>query len=145
MAKHDHFTSENQPMFRPGRPAGKDKAVIEAIERWAKGDKEKFWDTIVKRAMNPNDPAGPGLLRDITNRLMPAKKAVMPEYNFDFPHDANAADRIDAIATACAAGVLPLDVGQMMVGIIKDGMQVREITELADRLAALEERLGGKE
>lgn len=141
MARND----SESPIFRRALGGGKSQALLEAISRWADGDEGKFYDTLIKRAMSAGDPAGPMIMREVINRAMPIARAVMPEYVFNYPADANAADRIASIAAAVASGHLPADVAALMVNIIKAEMDVREITELADRLAALEDKLGGKE
>lgn len=131
--------------FRRSRGDAQSEKLLEAIAKWSGGDESKFYDTLVSRGMNVNDPAGPMIMREIIGRAMPVTRAVMPQYEFSYPQDSNAADRIAAIAGAVSDGELPADVATLMVNIIKAEMDVREITELADRLAALEDKLGGKE
>lgn len=139
------MASSEIPKFRRSRGDAPTAKLLEAIAKWSGEDESKFYDTLVRRGMNANDPAGPMIMREIINRAMPVTRAVMPEYEFEYPEDANAADRIAAIAEAVSTGTLPADVATLMVNIIKAEMDVREITELADRLAALEDKLGGKE
>ena len=131
--------------FRRSRGDAQSEKLLEAIAKWSGGDEGKFCDALLQRGMDKADPAGPMIMREIITRAMPVTRAVMPQYTFDYPQDANAADRIAAIADAVSDGILPADVATLMVNIIKSEMEVREITELADRLAALEDRLGGKE
>lgn len=145
MATKNKFDKDNQPTFRKPRGKAKNGDLLAAIDEWSKGDPQLFYKTILARALKVNDPAGPALLRDILARVMPTKKATMPEFVFKFDANAGPADQIDSIAKAVASGEIPVDAGKMLVEIIRDGMAVREITELADRLAAIEERLGGSE
>lgn len=120
------------------------EALMKAMrERWP--NDEDYYAYLIKRATTVLDPAGPAMLKEIVERVTPKFKATMPKVTFDFTDGANSADKILEIITAIANGELPPDVGQMLVNMIRAEMEVREITELADRLAAIEEKMGGQE
>lgn len=136
--KITQFTKDNQPSGRPGRGVGWRRKILEAFERAGKTEDE-FIDYICKRAFNPKDELSPRLLDMLVSRLSPLSRSVFPLYKVEIPADATPADRIDAIINAVAKEELPADVANMLVAMIKVGMDVREVTELSERLAALEQ------
>jgi len=131
------FSADNQPKGRPPRGVGWRRKILEAFERAGRTEDE-FIDYICKRAFDPKDELSPRLLDMLVSRLSPLSRAVFPLYKIDIPADATPADRIDAIIKAVAQEELPADVAGMLVTMIKTGIDVREVTELAERLEALE-------
>lgn len=136
--KITQFTKDNQPSGRPGRGVGWRRKILESFERAGRTEDE-FIDYICKRAFDPKDELSPRLLDMLVSRLSPLSRAVFPLYKVEIPADATPADRIDAIINAVAKEELPADVANMLVAMIKVGMDVREVTELSERLAALEQ------
>jgi hypothetical protein len=132
------FSEENPPPpGRPPRGIGWRRKILEAFERAGKSE-DDFIDYICKRAFDPKDDLSPRMLEMLINRLSPLSRAVFPLYKVSIPYDATPADRIDAIIKAVADEEMPADVANMLVSMIKTGIDVREVTELAERLAALE-------
>lgn len=135
--KITQFTKDNQPSGRPGRGVGWRRKILEAFERAGKTEDE-FIEYIIARAFDKADDLSPRMLELLVNRLAPLNRSVFPLYKVEIPVDATPADRIDAIINAVAKEELPADVANMLVAMIKVGIDVREVCELADRLAALE-------
>lgn len=135
--KITQFTKDNQPSGRPGRGVGWRRKILEAFERAGKTEDE-FIEYIIARAFDKADDLSPRMLELLVNRLAPLNRSVFPLYKVEIPADATPADRIDAIINAVAKEELPADVANMLVAMIKVGIDVREVCELADRLAALE-------
>ena len=48
---------------------------------------------------------------------------------------------MDAIIKGVSTGVVPADIGKMMADILKAGLDIEEVTELAARLERLEKLL----
>lgn len=136
--KITQFTKDNQPSGRPGRGVGWRRKILEAFERAGKTEDE-FIEYIIARAFDKADDLSPRMLELLVNRLAPLNRSVFPLYKVEIPADATPADRIDAIINAVAKEELPADVANMLVAMIKVGMDVREVTELSERLAALEQ------
>lgn len=136
--KITQFTKDNQPNGRPGRGVGWRRKIIEAFERAGKTEDE-FIEYIIARAFDKDDDLSPRMLELLVNRLAPLNRSVFPLYKVEIPANATPADRIDAIINAVAKEELPADVANMLVAMIKVGMDVREVTELSERLAALEQ------
>lgn len=131
------FSADNQPQGRPPRGVGWRRKILEAFERAGKTE-DDFIDYIIKRAFDPNDDLSPRMLDMLINRLAPLNKAVFPLYKISIPKDATPADRIDVIIKAVADEEMPADVANMLVSMIKTGIDVREVTELTARLEVLE-------
>lgn len=156
MARPGTFSKDNQPEGRGRR--GKDKrtllleslmAVVNVDEsgEYAEvvADKEAaermFNMQLVKRAMNVRDSASAQLMKEVLDRLYPTTKATLPAIEFPFRENGSASEKIEDVQKAVADGTLPVDMGNTMVNMIVAGIKVFEVTELAERLARIEEML----
>ena len=129
------FSSENQPPNKRGKD--KRKLLIEALER--KGfTEETLYDTIVDMAINQRDTA---MMKELIVRFSPLPKPVAPMFEVDFPDDGTPVEKIDAVIRGIASGIIPADIGKMFAEVIKTGLDVAEVTELAARLERLEKLL----
>lgn len=129
------FSSENQPPNKRGKD--KRKLLIEALER--KGfTEEALYDTIVDMAINQRDTA---MMKELIVRFSPLPKPVAPVFEVDFPDDGTPVEKIDAVIRGIASGIIPADIGKMFAEVIKTGLDVAEVTELAARLERLEKLL----
>ena len=132
------FSSENQPPNKRGKD--KRKLLIEALER--KGfTEETLYDTIVDMAINQRDTA---MMKELIVRFSPLPKPVAPVFEVDFPDDGTPVEKIDAVIRGIASGIIPADIGKMFAEVIKTGLDVAEVTELAARLERLEKLLEQK-
>ena len=137
MAKHQ-FTADNQPKNRRGRD--KRQLLIDALKR--KGyDEETLYDTIVEMAITDRDTA---MMKELIVRFSPLPKPVAPVFEVDFPDDGTPVEKIDAVIRGIASGIIPADIGKMFAEVIKTGIDVQEVTELAQRLERLEKLLGAQ-
>lgn len=133
------FSPEYQPEKKP-RGKGWRTKIIEALEE--KGESEdSFIRYVLTRAFNPDDPLSGKLLELVINRLSPMQKAVMPTYSFKWEDGLTPAQKVDRIIDAVANEELPADVAHMLIGMVKDGLIIMDITELAERLQAVEKLL----
>ena len=129
------FSSENQPSNKRGKD--KRKLLIEALER--KGFTEgTLYDTIVDMAINQRDTA---MMKELIVRFSPLPKPVAPVFEVDFPDDGTPVEKIDEVIRGIASGIIPADIGKMFAEVIKTGLDVAEVTELAARLERLEKLL----
>lgn len=150
MAKHA-FSAENQPKNR-GRKPGPDKRtmILDSIRRLVPEDKQGvdaeqfFYDLLVGRALNFRDKDSAQLLKELYARLAPQDKTTLPTIEFDMREDGTPSQKIDDIQKAVADGVLPVDMANTMVSMIVAGIKVFEVTEMAERLARIEEMLNGE-
>lgn len=129
------FSKENQPQNKRGKD--KRKLLIEALER--KGfTEETLYDTIVDMAINQRDTA---MMKELIVRFSPLPKPVAPVFEVDFPDEGTPVEKIDAVIRGIASGIIPADIGKMFAEVIKTGLDVAEVTELAARLERLEKLL----
>ena len=130
------FSSANQP---PPRGKSYRTVLIEALKASAQPMSEiEFVTHYIDQAMNSGDT---GMLREIFLRLNPIPKPVAPPIEFDFPADGTPVQKMDAIIKGVSTGVVPADIGKMMADILKAGLDIEEVTELAARLERLEKLL----
>lgn len=133
------FSRENQPPNKRGKD--KRKLLVEALER--KGyTEETLYDTIVEMAITERDTA---MMKELIVRFSPLPKPVAPVFEVDFPDDGTPVEKIDAVIRGIANGIIPADIGKMFAEVIKTGLDVAEVTELAQRLERLERLLEEKE
>lgn len=137
------FTADHQPKDRGRRGKEKRTLILDAIRELVGGDspEEDFYKLTVARAMKPNDPASSTLMKELLVRLYPQAKPVMPTVEFEYPMEGSPAEKVEAIGNAIASGEVSADMGKIMVDIILAGVKIYEVTELADRLARIEEML----
>lgn len=129
------FSSENQPPNKRGKD--KRKLLVEALER--KGyTEETLYDTIVDMAITDRDTS---MMKELIVRFSPLPKPVAPVFEVDFPDDGTPVEKIDAVIRGIASGIIPADIGKMFAEVIKTGLDVQEVTELAQRLERLEKLL----
>ena len=93
---------------------------------------------IIERAFDDEDPQSAQLLKDLLARMTPPLKATVKPVEFDFPDGGSHADKIDAILSAVASGLISPDVAVMISGVVKTALDVRETTELVERMERLE-------
>lgn len=132
------FSSDNQPS--PDRKRrGKDHRtlMLEALGRNGVSE-EVFWDRVVLMAFKDGDELQKPMLQEIMQRLAPIPRAVLPMCEFAWNTAVSPADKIDRLVEAVANGEIPADIAHMLAGTIRAGLEVREITELVDRLERLE-------
>lgn len=134
MAKH-LFNSENQPKNRRGKD--KRQLLIAALERQELSE-EALYDKIVSMAVIDGDSA---MMKELIVRFSPLPKPVAPTFEVDFPDEGTAVEKIDAVIRGIATGVIPADLGKTFAEVVRVGLDVREVTELAARLERLERLL----
>lgn len=134
------FGKDNQPRKRRGKAPR--TLLLEALEKAGK-DESGFYEEMLTRALNKEDPASPQLLKEVLSRLYPNSKPTMPLVEFEFPSESTPLDKVIALEKAVSSAAIPGDVAKLMVDIIKAGMEISEITDIKERLEALEGALNG--
>lgn len=134
MAKHE-FTKENQPKNRRARGKAERTKLIEAMKR-AGETEESFYDQLITRAFNPEDSFA---AKEVLTRLYPIPKATMPTSEWNFPADGTALDKANSILIAISKGEIAPDVGHSLISALTSLIKIQEVTELEDRIKALED------
>lgn len=136
----NQFGPDRQP---PGRGISHRTKLLKAIKAYRDDlDEDGFLLEYIKRAFSDADNAT-AMLREIFIRINPVPKAVSPEIEFDYPENGKPVEKIDAIIKGVSTGKIPADIGQIVVSMVKTGMEAQEITEIIERIEHLEKMLGG--
>jgi hypothetical protein len=104
-----------------------------------------FIKYVAERAFNADDPASPAILKEFLSKMYPGLKATLEKVEFDYPSEGTPTEKAIAIESAVSSGVIPGDLGSVMMGIIRDSVVIEEGTDLKDRIAVLEKALESNE
>jgi hypothetical protein len=145
------MTTEQPPKdtrFKPGqsgnpngRPAGSRSKVLLALDALGEGEATDIVRAMVEKAKSGDAVAA----RTILDRVWPFRKGA--RLQFDLPEVTKADDLPGAIATVnrqVADGEISPDEGTLIVGLLEAQRKAIETSELAARVAALEQSLGHK-
>lgn len=130
------FSADRQPTRRRGKEMR--TKILEAIKEETKMNEKGFYKAVAKKALSDGDTV---MMKELLTRVAPAAKPVAPAVQFDFPENGTPVEQVDAVLRAVASGKVSPDVGQQLVAMIRGKLDVLEISELADRLAAIEAQL----
>lgn len=130
------FSADRQPTRRRGKEMR--TKILEAIKEETKLNEKGFYKTVAKKAISEGDTM---MMKELLTRVAPAAKPVAPAVQFDFPENGTPVEQVDAVLRAVASGKVSPDVGQQLVAMIRGKLDVLEISELADRLDAIEAQL----
>jgi hypothetical protein len=124
-----------------GRRAGSRSKVLVALDALGEGEAESIVRAMIEKAKAGDPVAG----RTILERVWPPRKGARVQ--FELPEVTAAKDLPGAIAAVnrqVAEGDLSPHEGALIVGLLEAQRKAIETSELATRVAALEERLGKK-
>ena len=124
-----------------GRPAGSRSKVLLALDALGESEANNIVKAMIEKAKEGDATAA----RQILDRVWPARKGA--RLRFDLPEVNKAEELPKAIAAVnrqVADGEISPDEAVLIVGLFEAQRKAIETSELAARLAALEERLGQK-
>ena len=135
------FSEENQPTKRRGK--GWRNLILDALDArgMSEGDLVK---SLMERALDGEDMQSARLMSEMIARLAPIPKATSPLVTFEFPVKGTMVEKVDAIIDATSSGLLPSDIAQVIVGMLKTRMDVEETTELVHRMEKLEKLIADR-
>lgn len=151
--KSTKFTSDNQPDYseRAGRGRNKSTLLWEAMERRVAkkidetdsyklriAAQREFYNEWVDEAYKGIASGENYLFGLMINRLHPQTKATNDTIEFDFPNDGTAVEKFDAILDAISGGVIPPDIGVMLIQAINVGVNIEDVTILKQKIDAIE-------
>ena len=117
----------------------REESQIDLNPSSSRDDAEKaFIKHAAIRAFDTDDNASATILNEFMKRSFPPLKPTSETIKFDFPVNGTATDKALAVIAAISNGELPVDIGQTIVGIIKDSVIIEEGTDLKERIAKLE-------
>ncbi|CAH9013330.1 coil containing protein, partial [Vibrio phage 199E37-1] len=138
------FDSKNQPEMESRKPRGKGKRtlMLDAIRASVEGGEAEFLKEVVTIALGKGGgedaKPNPQLLTLVLQRIEPPLKSTMPLIEFDFDETATPSIQASQVMKAVSEGVIAPDVGQLFIGSIASMLKITEITDLEDRIKALE-------
>lgn len=133
------FSSDRQPARRRGKELR--TKILDAIKEQTKLNEKGFYKKVAELAIERGETL---MMKELLTRVAPAAKPVAPAVHFDFPEDGTPVEQVDAVLRAVASGKVSPDVGQQLVSMIRGKLDVLEISELADRLDAVEKALASQ-
>lgn len=133
------FSKDNQP--KKGRGKSERTKILESMERLGKTE-EGFYDVLVGRAYNPEDNFS---FAELLKRISPIPKAVSPFFEYDFDETKELHEQSGQILKAISLGKLPPDVGALILGGVTSMLKIKEITDIDDRLKAMESKIDAPE
>lgn len=95
-----------------------------------------YLEEVVKASFNDGK-----LMKEIFARLSPAAKSLAPTVAIDFPENGSPVQKMEAVLHAVTRGDISPDVGITITAMIKQTVDVNEVTELMDRMQRLEESI----
>lgn len=133
------FSKDNQP--RRGRGKSERTKILESFRRLSRTE-EEFYDLLTEKAFNPEDQFS---FKELLSRMSPIPKAVAPFVKFDFDAKANLHEQSGQVLEAIAKGELPPDIGGSILAGISSMVKVKEVTDIDERLKAMESHLESQE
>ena len=117
----------------------REESQVELTPESTREQAEKaFIKHAAERAFNKEDNASSTILNEFMKRSFPPLKPTSEPIKFDFPVDGTATEKALSVIEAISNGDIPVDIGQTIVGIIKDTVVIEEGTDLKERIAKLE-------
>ena len=140
------FSEGNQPNKRRGK--SRKTLVLEAIREKNhlnmnsdsssdECEKAFFWH-ILDRAVCSEDKDSASLLKTLLDKGWPSPKATMEKVSFELNKSLPLDGQASQVLVAVSDGELPPDVGISIINAIGGMLKIKEVTELEDRIKALE-------
>jgi len=135
------FGKNNQPKKKTGKKKSERTKILEAMAR-AGETEEGFYDLLITRALNPEDSF---TFKELLTRMSPVPKAVAPMVEFDFPKKAAPHIQAASVVDAISNGKIPPDIGAMIIASIQSMIKIQEVTDIDERLKAMESQIESPE
>ena len=134
------FTKENQPAKKGENGGWFKKKLIESLKRQGMTE-EGFIDLLVERAITD----GGVYLQELLKRYNPVPKQTHESITIEgWPKDGTPAEKANKVLDCITDGAIPPDVGSILIEAISKSLGIEEVTDFAERLAAVEKLLGDK-
>lgn len=133
----NQFAKDSQPKKRRGK--SERTKILDAMKRNSR-DEDEFYDLLITRAFNPEDNFA---FKELLSRVYPVPKSTMPLIQFEFDESATPSVKASQIMKASADGIIPPDVANTFIASLASMLKITEITELEERLKALEDNNNG--
>jgi len=142
--EESQFSSDNQPSRGRGKAfktklfeAMREEALLDLAPEASVEDVEKAF--VQKLAREAMAEGGVGMLRELMSRSYPPLKPTMDAFNFQLDPESTPSEKAQAILVAVSNGDIPPDVGTMLINASKAALDIEALTDIKDRIAALED------
>lgn len=135
----------------PGRGMSNKNRILEAMKAESfeglgtKSTRDEceiaFFRKIVRKASDVEDKDSGMMIKLLGDKGWSNMKPTLGNVEFEFPSAGTPTDKALAIVNAMATAKLPPDIGQLMIGIIKDSVIIEEGTDLKSRIENIEKSL----
>ena len=149
MAKNKTTLKEGDNL--PGRGMSNKNRVLDGILASSRSNLEQgstrdqaeiaFFKNVSDRAFDSEDKDSGMLLRFLGDKAYSSMKPTLGCVEFEFPSTGTPTDKALAIVNAMATAKLPPDIGNLMIGIIKDSVIIEEGTDRKARMESIEKSL----
>lgn len=126
------FGKDNQPNNTRGKSVR--TKILESFDRMSKTEDE-FFDLLTAKAFDPEDSFS---FKELLSRMAPIPKAVNPLYQFDFDKDGTTHQQALQVVAAMAGGKIPSDIGATFINGLQSMLKIQEVTDIEERLQAIE-------
>jgi hypothetical protein len=100
-----------------------------------------FFKKVADRAFDDEDKDSGMLLKFLGDKAWSSMKPTLGNVEFDFDPDSEPHEQASQVMAAAAKGDIAPDVAQMFVASIANMLKINEITEIKERLEALEQMI----
>lgn len=135
------FGTENQPKKRTPRGKSERTKILESFGRLSRTE-EEFYDLLTEKAFNPEDQFS---FKELLSRISPIPKAVAPFVKFELDPDKNLHEQSAQILVAISKGEIPPDIGNSIISNMAHIVKVKEVTDMDERLKAMEAHVDSQE
>ena len=120
----------------------KENSLLTVRKNACKSDVEKaFLVHLAARAFDKSDPASGQLLTNLLTRVYPVTKPTYPYIDVGIESTDTPADMSTKIMLAAGQGLIPVDVADLMMSMVKNKLIIDERSDLVGRLEMLEKQL----
>lgn len=105
----------------------------------------KYWEWIILSSIDPKDPDRGMMAKVLIDKLAPSFKPCLEKMKFALDTSATPSEQTNQILSEMSDGIIPPDVGNMIINSITNKIKIDEITILSEKLERLEKALGGKD
>lgn len=99
-------------------------------------NEDRYLEEVVRQSLTD-----PKIMMAVFGRLSPQAKSLAPTVAIKFPKNGSPVEKMEAVLHAVTDGDISPDVGITITAMIKQTVDVNEVTELMDRMAKLEESI----
>ncbi len=139
------FNSDSQPKPTNRKPRGRGKktSMLEALRLEIEGGETEFLQKVTRYAFGDGEKIKPNLqlMLAVLQRLEPPIKSTMPLVKFTFNTTLNPFQQAAQVTKAASEGKIPSDVAVNFMSLIQAMMKIKDITEIEERLLAVEKRI----